>query len=154
MASETNGALLTLPPHEQGCDWCCSPDAPSLLPPTFSPYIQVASETNGALLTLPPHEQGWEQVDVGAMLATIGRELRSDQEATRLEALRWVHFLLLKAQTQVGKGRQGTKWRGKGVGGRAEVAGAKNLGLRCLACGEVIKRPQGLRRCAGFTSCC
>ena len=52
-------------------------------------------------MTLPPHELGWEQVDTAAILAAIGRELRSEQELTRLEALRWVHFLLLKAQAQV-----------------------------------------------------
>ena len=37
---------------------------------------------------------------------TFLRELRSDQEATRLEALRWVSFLLGKVQAQVGRCRE------------------------------------------------
>jgi hypothetical protein len=73
----------------------------------------VSSETNNALLALQPNEQGWERVDTGAILATIGRELRSEAEPTRLEALRWVHFLLHRAQAQVGvpgPGMGALKW--------------------------------------------
>lgn len=46
--------------------------------------IQAAShEANTALLGLPPVEQGGAQVDTGAILNTISRELRSEQEPTR-----------------------------------------------------------------------
>ncbi|KAG2488883.1 hypothetical protein HYH03_012677 [Edaphochlamys debaryana] len=40
-------------------------------------------------------------MDMGAILATVILELRSEMEATRLEALRWLHFLLASAQALV-----------------------------------------------------
>ena len=74
---------------------------------------------------------------------------RCDQEATRLEALRWVHFLLLKAQTQV-------RW-GEGLG-------PCHVGVQTLhgflderaegCCWIAMERQQGLRHSAGFASCC
>ena len=47
------------------------------------------------------------QVDTAALLQAISRELRSEQEPTRLEALRWVHFLLVRSQSQVCAGKAG-----------------------------------------------
>ncbi|KAG1654361.1 hypothetical protein FOA52_011295 [Chlamydomonas sp. UWO 241] len=63
---------------------------------------KVASETNQALLSVAPHPLlGWSSVDVPAILGALARELRSDAEPSRLEALRWVHVLLSRAQGQV-----------------------------------------------------
>ena len=40
-------------------------------------------------------------VNTAAVLEVVGREVRSPQEATRLEALRWVHFLLVRNEAEV-----------------------------------------------------
>lgn len=55
---------------------------------------QVAQEANNALLTQAPTDDGASQLDVLKVLEAVSKELLSDQEPTRLEALRWVHFLL------------------------------------------------------------
>ncbi|KAG2435963.1 hypothetical protein HXX76_007157 [Chlamydomonas incerta] len=40
-------------------------------------------------------------IDMAAILGTVILEMRSEMEATRLEALRWLHFLLARAQDLV-----------------------------------------------------
>jgi hypothetical protein len=50
---------------------------------------QVSKEANAALLNLQPYAEQPVKVEVGPVLAIISRELRSEQEPTRLEALRW-----------------------------------------------------------------
>jgi hypothetical protein len=50
---------------------------------------QVSKEANAALLNLQPYAEQPVKVEVGPVLAIISRELRSEQELTRLEALRW-----------------------------------------------------------------
>ncbi|KAG2433054.1 hypothetical protein HYH02_012758 [Chlamydomonas schloesseri] len=40
-------------------------------------------------------------IDMAAILGTVILEMRSEMEATRLEALRWLHFLLARAQELV-----------------------------------------------------
>jgi hypothetical protein len=50
---------------------------------------QVSKEANAALLNLQPYADQPVKVEVGPVLAIISRELRSEQEPTRLEALRW-----------------------------------------------------------------
>ncbi|GIL89811.1 hypothetical protein Vretimale_16501 [Volvox reticuliferus] len=42
-----------------------------------------------------------EKLDIPAILGTVILEMRSEMEATRLEALRWLHFLLARAQELV-----------------------------------------------------
>ena len=54
----------------------------------FCCSVQVSKEANNALLDLQPCEEGGK-VDTTAVLAVISREIRSEQEPTRLEALRW-----------------------------------------------------------------
>ena len=79
-------ALSTLPTHSHT----------HYLPP----HAQAASDTNKGLLGLTA--SAWRSVDTTAVLgAVVGRELRSDQERTRLEALHWVSFLLGQVQAQV-----------------------------------------------------
>lgn len=51
--------------------------------------VQVSKEANAALLNLQPVAELPVKVDVAPVLAIISRELRSEQEPTRLEALRW-----------------------------------------------------------------
>mmetsp|Transcript_2306 Transcript_2306/g.5914 ORF Transcript_2306/g.5914 Transcript_2306/m.5914 type:complete len:925 (+) Transcript_2306:104-2878(+) len=85
--------------------------------------VEVSRQANDALLNLAPADPNQEslQLDTGAILATISAELLrgtltpagSDAdpqvavamavqtEPSRLEALRWVHFLLDRAQTKV-----------------------------------------------------
>lgn len=62
---------------------------------------QVAIEANNALLNLQTPDEGGGHVDTAAILNTISRELRSEQEPTRLEALRWIHFLLVRNEDEV-----------------------------------------------------
>ncbi len=57
--------------------------------------LQISREANHALLELQPGDEGGTAVDTAAVLAVISRELRSEQEPTRLEALRWISFLLV-----------------------------------------------------------
>ncbi len=57
----------------------------------------MSREANTALLELQPGDEGGTAVDTAAVLAVISRELRSEQEPTRLEALRWISFLLVGA---------------------------------------------------------
>lgn len=60
---------------------------------------------NTALLNLQPADEagGGARVDTAAVLAVIGREVASEQEPTRLEALRWITFLLVRwAQLLIG----------------------------------------------------
>jgi hypothetical protein len=49
----------------------------------------VAKEANAALLNLQPSAELPVKVEVAPVLAIISRELRSEQEPTHLEALRW-----------------------------------------------------------------
>jgi hypothetical protein len=49
----------------------------------------VAQDANAALLNLQPSAELPVKVDVAPVLAIISRELRSELEPTRLEALRW-----------------------------------------------------------------
>lgn len=63
---------------------------------TCAPSPQAAKECNDALLNLRPGDEGGRRVSTGTVLDVISRELRSEQEPTRLEALRWVHFLLVR----------------------------------------------------------
>lgn len=49
----------------------------------------VAKEANAALLNLQPSAELPAKVEVAPVLAIISRELRSEQEPTHLEALRW-----------------------------------------------------------------
>ncbi|WIA13429.1 hypothetical protein OEZ85_007009 [Tetradesmus obliquus] len=62
---------------------------------------QVSKEANAALLNLQPYAEQAVKVEVGPVLAIISRELRSEQEPTRLEALRWIHFLLVRNEDEV-----------------------------------------------------
>lgn len=62
---------------------------------------QVATEANNALLNLEPTEELPHPVDTAAILETVSREIRSEQEPTRLEALRWIHFLLVRNEDEV-----------------------------------------------------
>lgn len=69
--------------------------------PRLPPPPQASKECNDALLNLQPSEEGagaegGQKVDTAAVLAVISREIRSEQEPTRLEALRWIHFLLVR----------------------------------------------------------
>lgn len=57
------------------------------------PLLQVSKEANAALLNLQPVGDQPVKVDVAPVLAIISRELRSEQEPTRLEALRWQALL-------------------------------------------------------------
>ncbi|GAX78869.1 hypothetical protein CEUSTIGMA_g6308.t1 [Chlamydomonas eustigma] len=67
---------------------------------TSSREVQQASaDTNAGLLSLP--DTAWATVDTAAILSSLGRELKSEQEPTRLEALKWVNFLLHRVQVQV-----------------------------------------------------
>ncbi len=61
------------------------------MPPSILPIAppQVSKEANAALLNLQPVAELPVKVDVAPVLAIISRELRSEQEPTRLEALRW-----------------------------------------------------------------
>jgi hypothetical protein len=46
--------------------------------------LQTATEANAALLLLPPDDdEGGGSVDTAAILATVSRELKSEQEPTR-----------------------------------------------------------------------
>ncbi|GLC41783.1 hypothetical protein PLESTM_001239100 [Pleodorina starrii] len=63
------------------------------------------AEANAALLRLDvgvygvPRADGYSAgLDMAAILGTVILEMRSEMEATRLEALRWLHFLLARAQ--------------------------------------------------------
>eukprot|EP00775_Hariotina_reticulata_P005343 gene5343-5580_t len=62
---------------------------------------QVSKEANAALLNLQPVAEVPVKVEVAPVLAIISRELRSEQEPTRLEALRWIHFLLVRNEDEV-----------------------------------------------------
>ncbi|KXZ45904.1 hypothetical protein GPECTOR_49g488 [Gonium pectorale] len=80
---------------------------------SHNPDIQrECAEANAALLRLEIGEGGAfgavraatgaaPTVDMGAILGTVILEMRSEMEPTRLEALRWLHFLLARAQALV-----------------------------------------------------
>ncbi|XP_078161333.1 ARM repeat superfamily protein [Carex rostrata] len=59
----------------------------------------VACETNEELRGLKPEPS--EGFDVGKVLQIARRELNSDFEATRIEALRWIQNLVLKYQNEI-----------------------------------------------------
>jgi vacuole morphology and inheritance protein 14 len=75
-----------------------------------SPEVRAAARSaNDAMLALGGGKGGGTassssscSVDTAAVLAVISREVRgAAQEATRLEALRWVHFLLVRNEAEV-----------------------------------------------------
>ncbi|CAN8266874.1 unnamed protein product [Cochlearia groenlandica] len=59
----------------------------------------VARETNEELRSI--HVEPSEGFDVGAILSVARRQLSSDYEATRIEALNWISTLLNKHRTEV-----------------------------------------------------
>lgn len=81
--------------------FCCFPPRPSPPPYTHNTHSThatinqptntqaVAKEANAALLNLQPSSELPVKVEVAPVLAIISRELRSEQEPTHLEALRW-----------------------------------------------------------------
>lgn len=93
-----------------GCAAVCSPplahcSGSPATPDPFATHAQAAKEVNTALLNLQPADEagGGARVDTAAVLAVIGREVASEQEPTRLEALRWITFLLVRwAQLLIG----------------------------------------------------
>ncbi|KAJ0228862.1 Protein VAC14 [Hirschfeldia incana] len=61
--------------------------------------IRVARETNEELRSI--HVEPSDGFDVGAILSVARRQLSSDHEATRIEALNWISTLLNKHRTEV-----------------------------------------------------
>jgi len=61
----------------------------------------VAAEASAALRALTPGGGSGVDLVPGPLLAVVGRELRAEQQATRLEALAWLRFLLVHAPAQV-----------------------------------------------------
>lgn len=59
-------------------------------------YPQVGKETNDDL-----REAKREGLDIEKVLAVARREMANENEATRLEALRWIAALLERHRTQV-----------------------------------------------------
>lgn len=59
----------------------------------------AAAGQEGAVAGAGPGAGG--QVDMGAILGTVILEMRSELEPTRLEAMRWLHFMLARAQELV-----------------------------------------------------
>lgn len=79
-------ALVPVLPH---CHSSPLSVASIALPANSPTRLQVSKEANAALLNLQPYAEQAVKVEVGPVLAIISRELRSEQEPTRLEALRW-----------------------------------------------------------------
>jgi vacuole morphology and inheritance protein 14 len=68
----------------------------------FDFYLhKVARETNEELRSI--HVEPSDGFDVGAILSVARRQLSSEFEATRIEALNWISTLLNKHRTEVKK---------------------------------------------------
>lgn len=112
----------------------------------------VAKEANAALLNLQPSAELPVKVEVAPVLAIISRELRSEQEPTHLEALRWyvwhgLGYLFLPV------GWLGQQYR------RHEQPYVRDVPLQCMgsSCGGAIQVSTNVLICcclfAGCTSC-
>jgi len=63
--------------------------------------VQRAAQTVNAALLQSKAPDAWTAVDMQGLLSKINRELSSNQEPTRLEALRWLEFLLMQCPSAV-----------------------------------------------------
>lgn len=102
-SEECNDTFLNLQPADEGAGGqAADTTAPHTATHTQNTHTntqpQASKECNDALLNLQPSDEGagGQAVDTAAVLAVISREIRSEQEPTRLEALRWIHFLLVR----------------------------------------------------------